>query len=254
MTPTKFWQAHNLKILDISIMDFELPPADPMPLKGVYTFCDVPEVDITTALQNKEGMQYTLANAAIWAEKVHRSSFMPFRTPAWFNSLLAHRGGQFTNLTESGAMIGSGQLTSPMSSSLGQGGIGTPPVGDIRELVQGLKKFCKQQFTEFYRVGMEISVRTNLMIQDDESKWPENRVTAGMTVRLAPDATFWQSVIPGGAGDPLLDFFVTEVTHMVDCQQATAYTVYRGAFMREVGGPKNIEAIPNGVAPNYIYE
>lgn len=252
MGPTRPWQKFNLKLLDISVMDFELPPTDPAPLKGVYTFFDVPEMSFCTTFNSKEGMQFSLANAAIWSEKVHNSAFFPFQAPAWFNSIFARQSGEFSGMTEPGAMAGDGRLVLPIGSSMGQGDMGTTDYPTQEKLIDGMKAFCKQQFTEFYRMNMEISVRTKLMIQDAESQWEEQYVTAGMTARMETDGTFQPG---GGGGQPLLDFFVTEVTHMVDCQRVTAASVFRGSWVRESdGGPANIESIPNGAAPNYLYE
>lgn len=255
MSPNKYWREPDLDLLDISIMDFQLPPSDPMPLRGVYTYFDVPETQIGSLYNAKEGMQYSLANAVVWSEKVHRAMYMPMRVPVWFSSILLNRSGKYGSSTEIGKMVGDGMITSPMSSTLGQGGLGTPAVEDIKALYDGAKQLCKQQFTELFRASMEISIRANLMIQNDESDWKDKYVTAGMIVRIKPDATFMQKLIPGGAGDSLLDFFATEVAHCVDVQRKEAYTLFRGSFIREVTPPmSNIEAIPPGDVKNYLYE
>ena len=150
-------------------------------------------------------------------------------------------------------MIDGKRLLTPIGSALGPTDLGSPPVNDAQALWEGAKTMCKQQFTELYRSRVEISVRTNLMLQTDASQLDDGRVMAGQTVRLKPDATFLGKLM--GKGSPLLDFFVTEVTHFVDCQQPAAHTTLRGSFMRESsGGPQNVRAIAGGQAKNYLYE
>jgi len=252
LTPNQYWRTPDLNLLDIAVMDIELPPSDPMPLRGIYTFYDSPELQMDSSYPNKEFMQYSLANAVIWSEKTHRAMYMPMRVPAWFSSILIHRAGKFGADYAPEKLVDDGMMTTPMNSSYGQGGLGEPAVEDMRDLYDGAKELCKQQYTELFRANMELSVRANLMIQNDESDWQDNYVTAGMVVRLRVEPSFMSRLIPKVGA--LLDFFATEVTHCVNVQRKEAYTMFRGSFIREVLPPMtSIEAIPPGDVPNYLY-
>jgi hypothetical protein len=248
--PVKFWSEPEIELLDIVVMDFALPPTDPSPIRGVYTMFDAPEEAMGTVLNGADGMKEVMADAAIYTESELPGAIVAAQVPAWADMILSHRSGRYSNSTTPGAM--GMDMTTLGNAGSSDEGLGDTPVGDVQEYKDALKELCKQQFTEMYRQGMEVSLRCSLILQTEGSSLEDNNVTAGTTVRVKPDATFWEQFF--GGGGPLLDFYATEVVHRVDCQAPAAYTTIRGSFMRESGGPANVEAITSGVAPNYLYE
>jgi hypothetical protein len=106
---------------------------------------------------------------------------------------------------------------------------------------------AKELFLENYRLHYQLATNGRLLIRSKESKLPGNWILPGYVMRLVERTKSEKTQNRG-----ILDFFVTQVVHSVDCQNNQVSTQLGGSYIHEIDAP-DLKAIKKGVASNVMY-
>ena len=249
LAPFEPWAEPIVTLFDTDIADFSLPPADPLPVCGVYSFLAADQISAYTVMQDKTALGKLLADAALWVEDALPGAIRPFQAPSWAAALL-HRAG-----AENGqqSFPDNPRFDLPANALTSYTGIGATSTKSLEELRSATTLFCQEAFAEEFRRMFQIAVTCRLLLNTKSSPLDgaNGRVTPGYVFQLrsgTPDS----SEVGTGGGPALLKFFATQIVHTVDCTSKTARTEIIGSYLRRSDGP-NLRAITAGVAHNVLY-
>lgn len=249
MRPNQPWKDFQVELLDVNVIDMELPAADGMPTKGIYAFHNnVPETASGTFFQENESMRQQKQDALVHSEDAP-GLYYALQMPNWIESLDEYYSAVNSGEAETAQMGPRSNI--PSASYFSDPNLGKHDKVVSIDKIKAYTELCKQQFTEFYRRMMQISVTCNLSIQYEESKLTDNYVTSGYNFRLSSDPSYWDEDAGASVGS-LLDFFATNVVHVVDCINLQAFTRITGSYVHNPDKPE-FDTIKQGLAENFLY-
>ena len=252
MTPFTPWGEPSLTVVDTDISDINLPGVDPAPVAGVICHYQVPgQGGDMTALTDRGSDREIVTEALIYApEGKPDGTYVDFSVPAWLNTLRMKLGGKDGSKTNHAAKEAEGKLK--FASSLGNNAQvnseSSDSYVDVLDTLRGAAYyFANQAFLTMYRQMMQITLTTRLLFKSEGSSLVGNWIVPGQICRVEAGS---EENLPE-AGKVFVDFYVTNVIHIVDCQAGNAHTEIDGRYVRPKGGFADVAE--NGTC-NALYE
>lgn len=260
MKPLETWQRFRATIYDTDCTSIDLPAVDPAPARGVMGLFDAS--GLTGYAEYSlfpEGAAKTRIEAVSMLVEGLTGRILSLGIPGWLKNLAQDDQASNATLAAAGKdTLESGEYGASNNVYDIKGGTGSVRATALDDLINPddgvLKNVAKELFLENYRLHYQIAIRGRLMVRNKSATTPDKFIVPGYVMRLAgnPD-------LPGATiGTDLLDFYVTKVAHIIDCQNGTAYTEIAGAFVHDVGGPtlKDLDGntvMQAGIGTNPMY-
>jgi hypothetical protein len=254
LTPYTPWEEPQITITDADVSDFSMPAVDSHPIAGVVNLTDGTLLTGYTALAWQSGASNIMSDGQDWIEPTLPGMIDHLRLPEWVRGMFGINNSTKARYTAYSPTAANPQhnIDMPLTNDTAVGGLGPVDASLLVEVKTAMRELCKQTFCQTYRQMTQIALRCRLML--NASGGVEGHIAPGYVCAFASDpaAAEEAGLRDGGTGGTLLRFFVTQVTHTVDCANKTASTSISGRYLRREGGP-NLRAIVAGVAPNYVY-
>jgi hypothetical protein len=242
------WEKPSMSITDADVSDFTLPASDPRPLAGVVNLTDSALLSAYTVMAWRPGMSQVCSDGQAHTEPNLPGAIDHLRLPEWVPALM-----QLYRNANGGNALPGARTNTVLNAPGSYGTLGPVPASMLTEVRTAMKVFCKQMFCHNYRQMTQVQLQCRLMLRSSggiDGKY----ITPGYVCSFDadPEAAAEAGLYDGAQSGTLFKFFVTQVVHTVDCNNATASTDVYGQYLRRDAGPQ-LGAIP-GTAPNYLYE
>lgn len=262
VTPYRPWESPSISIRQADVASVQYPPGSAYSICGCYAD--------TSSSNMPSGAFSTLADAimkrrgsgGIHLEQVI-GKLMRIGVPTWFSDAVMTARDILD--TAYGGILGA---ASGSRAAEADPAINTDAAVSL---------MCRQAFSVIYRRDTQVVLNCRLML-NCAGGIAGRYIAPGWVAQVVPEAAVassgFGSIVRDGLGsggapevNSLSDstasvssepghgicFFVTQVTHTIDCNAATASTAIGGAYVHSPGNP-NLLAIQDGIAPNYLYD
>jgi hypothetical protein len=258
LRPIEPWLGYKMRIYDTDISGMTLPAVDPTPIKGIQGLFDSSAMASIEYANWHEGEEFTSKEEISWTEPL-LGRYLTMGMPGWLRGLVINQQARDAGKSSPSSNNISGSVTYVTGNTAadeGPGTLGTVNPAYLKEQDLAMKVACKELFLENYRQFFQLTLMCRLFMKSDLSMLPDKWILPGFVMRLLPNP----DALPASTGaprddvldKPIIDFFVTQVVHSVDCHSGTANTQIAGSYIHEPDAPM-LKAIQAGVGRNPFY-
>lgn len=249
VTPSTPWDAPSMYFTGEDISNVQFPGTEGIPIAGVYMVTSLAvvgdrSVHIPGNFQQSMAADAVYNVSPLFASGNAVGSYVPFTMPGWLINVQNATAVDVSDKTTPNANGDNGRAITPGNIPDGQ----EPPSDDVKnyaatqdDVIGASFSVAKQVFLEQYRSTCQAAITTRLLIKFPGSNLPGERVIPGAVARISD------------SGEDILDFYVTTVEHVIDCQGNQAYTSLSGVYARPPDGTGTMVATPKG-NPVYLQE
>jgi hypothetical protein len=236
VTPFAPWGKPVAVIYDDEIADISLPSEDADPLAAVLaSYHDsTMEADwgiyvaAVTGTGEAGATVKEITQGGGFLEPLKQGilgKIMVLNPPAWARDFLKYRAALVGEGEDSVYPLDAGIYISAINSAASDStpAAANPNREDYTTYRKLLNVWCRQAFYRGYRYSMGVTMRVRLMITNPEFKnVPGQYLRPGITIEVRSRS----------ADETIFYFYISAVTHVMDSQNAQAYTTVQGSYLR----------------------
>lgn len=230
MSPQVFWGKPTGTIYDDEIADMACPGESSYPVAGVI--CPLPmQTSVDPAHFNEDHGDQRVDSCGAYLKPAENGEVGPvyrIYLPSWlvsYTTYISNSVEEFPELDRNITYFGAPDAI-------------TAPKEHWKDYELIASAWAKNRFLELYSSGKRCSLQTRLMINNPNFDTFENAVRTGESVAIKSRIT----------DEVIFYFYVLEVYHVIDAQDAKAYTNIVGAYVRPPEGIPAAEISPSDVS------